>query len=221
MLGKYKEILDKNKKRVSALADDVQKGFELCIEANKDSDLEKANEARSLLKDAHDRNNKIDNEIIKTLALFSPEARDLRIVISYLKIASELTRISDYVRSFAKGVKIQITSEFDMSALQNDINSFLDSTYSSLKAAVESVKISSEDKLEKLYQKVHVEESKCDDIVSILEKNIMQQIFLKPEDASEFLTFIKNLRRLERLSDRSVNIVKLSYFAHKGGKLKL
>jgi len=221
MLGKYKEILAKNQKRVLALAKDVSKGFELCIEANKTKDASKATEARDLLKDAHDRNNKIDNEIIKTLALFSPEAKDLRIVISYLKIASEITRISDYVRSYAKGVKIQLSSDFDMEALQNDINSFLDSTFSSLKAAVESIETDSEDKLEKLYQKVHVEESKCDDIVSILEKNIMQQVCLKPEDASEFLTFIKNLRRLERLSDRSVNIVKLSYFAHKGGKLKL
>jgi len=221
MLGKYKDILEKNKKRVLALANDVLKGFELCIKANKEQDATKASEAREMLKDAHDRNNKIDNEIIKTLALFSPEARDLRIVISYLKIASELTRISDYVRSYAKGVKMQLSSDFDMSALQNDINSFLDSTYSSLKAAVESVESDSEDKLEKLYQKVHVEESKCDDIVSILEKNIMQQICIRPEDASEFLTFIKNLRRLERLSDRSVNVVKLAYFAHKGGKLKL
>ncbi len=221
MLGKYKDILEKNQKRVLALASDVLKSFALCIEAHKSSNPDKASEARAVLKDAHERNNKIDNEIIKTLALFSPEARDLRIVISYLKIASEITRISDYVRSYAKGVKMQISSEFDMSAMQNDINSFLDSTYSSLEAAVASIETDSEEKLEKLYQKVHVEESKCDDIVSILEKNIMQQICIRPEDASEFLTFIKNLRRLERVSDRSVNVVKLAYFAHKGGKLKL
>ena len=33
--------------------------------------------------------------------------------------------------------------------------------------------------------------------------------------------FIKTMRKLERISDRSVNIVKLAYFAQKGGKLKL
>jgi len=221
MLNRYKEIMQKSQKRVLNLAEDVLEGFRLCIEANKTKNIEFATKARELLKDAHERNSKIDNEIIKTLALFSPEARDLRIVISYLKITSELTRISDYIRSYAKAIKMHISGEFDMSALQSEINSFLNSTYSSLQAAVESIKINQEDKLEKLYQRVHVEESKCDDIVSILEKNLMQQVCQKPEDANDFLIFIKNLRRLERLSDRSVNIVKLSYFAYKGGKLKL
>ncbi len=185
------------------------------------SDVAKANEARALLKDAHQRNSKIDNEIVRTLALFSPEARDLRIVIAYLKIASELTRISDYVRSFAKKVKMQISGEFDVAPLRDDMNSFLESTRKSLDAAVQSIQADSEEALEQLYRKVNVEESKCDDIISILEKNILQQICIHPEEAGDLVEYIKTIRKLERISDRSVNIVKLAYFAYKGGKLKL
>ena len=221
MLTNYKEILQKSQKRVMDLANDVLTAYTLAVEASETKDLEKATQARNMLKDAHERNNKIDNEIIKTLALFSPEAKDLRIVVAYLKIASELTRISDYVRSFAKKVKMQISGEVDLSALEGDMRSFLESTRKSLEAAVQSIEASSVDALEMLYRKVNVEESKCDDIISILEKNILQQICVNPEDAEDMVEFIKAMRKLERISDRSVNVVKLVYFAQKGGKLKL
>ncbi len=221
MLENYKQILNNSKKRVLELAFDVQTAFTLSVEACQSLDVQKATQARNLLKDAHERGNKIDNEIIKTLALFSPEARDLRVVIAYLKIASELTRISDYIRSYAKKVKMQISGEFDLSSIQDDMNAFLQSTQKSLQAAVSSIEADSKEALENLYRKVNIEESKCDDIISILEKNILQQICITPEEAGDLVELIKSMRKLERISDRSVNIVKLAYFAHKGGKLKL
>ena len=221
MLENYKQILEKSKARVLGLAEDVLRAYSLSIEAFEKSDIEKATEARSMLKDAHDRNNKIDNEIIKTLALFSPEARDLRVVISHLKIASELTRISDYVRTYAKNVKMGISGDFELEGLKEDTLSFNQSTYKSLKAAVDAIDAQSEEKLENIYRTVNVEVSKCDDIYSILEQNIVQQICITPESARDFIYFHKSMRKVERISDRSVNIVKLAYFAQKGGKLKL
>ncbi len=221
MLQNYKEILKKNQKRVLALAEDVLKAYELAYEALKESDMDKASKARDMLKDSHDKNSKIDNEIIKTLALFSPEARDLRVVIAYLKIASELTRITDYIRSFAKRVKIQISSDLELGGLQDDVYAFAQSAYKSLKASINAIKTDSEDELENLYRKVNVEESKCDDILSLIEKKLIEQICIVPENASELISFLNGLRRLERISDRSVNVVKLAYFAQKGGKLKL
>ena len=221
MLENYKQILEKSRTRVLALANDVLTAYGMSIEAFENSDIEKASEARALLKDAHDRNNKIDNEIIKTLALFSPEARDLRVVIAHLKIASELTRISDYVRNYAKNVKMGISGDFELEGLKEDTLSFNQSTYKSLEAAVDAVEEESEDVLENIYRIVNVEVSKCDDIYSILEQSIVQQICITPESARDFIYFHKSMRKVERISDRSVNIVKLAYFAQKGGKLKL
>ena len=221
MLQNYKEILKKSRNRVLDLANDVLKAYGMSIEAFETSDIEKAAQARALLKDAHDRNSKIDNEIIKTLALFSPEARDLRVVIAHLKIASELTRISDYVRTYAKNVKMSISGDFEIEGLKEDNISFNQSTYKSLKAAVDAIEAESEESLENIYRQVNVEVSKCDDIYSILEQNIVQQICITPESARDFIYFHKSMRKVERISDRSVNIVKLAYFAQKGGKLKL
>lgn len=221
MLEKYEKVLEKSKSRVLELGEDVLRAYELGIEAFNEQDLDKATEARTLLKDAHDRNSKIDNEIIKTLALFSPEAKDLRVVIAHLKIASELTRISDYIRSYGKSVKMQISGEFDLDVLKDDTYSFQKSTKKSLDAAISSIKAENEEQLESLYRKVNVEDNKCDDIYSILENSITEQMCTRPEETRDFITFMKSIRKLERISDRSVNIVKLSYYAQKGGKLKL
>jgi phosphate transport system protein len=221
MLGNYKKILEKSRSRVQELADDVLKACEIAFEAFKEEDIEKAAYAKEMLKDAHEKNSKIDNEIIKTLALFSPEAKDLRVVIAYLKIASELTRIADYIKSYTKSYKMQVSGEFDLDDLKQDTISFQQSTVKSLQAAVESIKLESVDGLETLYAQVNVQESKCDDILSILEKTALGQICINPENAGDFVIFLRSMRKLERVSDRSVNIVKLAYFAKKGGKLKL
>ncbi len=221
MLKNYKEILDKSRNRVLDFANDILRACDLAFDSFKQSDEQKANEARVMLKNAHNINSKIDNEIIKTLALFSPEARDLRVVIAHLKIASELTRISDYIRSCAKSIKMQISGEFDLSSLKDDTISYMLSTRKSLESAIKSIKTDSVEKLEELYRTVNVEESKCDDIHSILEHNAMQQICITPDMAKDFVIFLKSMRKLERISDRSLNIVKLSLFAHMGGKLKL
>lgn len=221
MLKNYKDILNKSRKRVLEFASTILQACELTESAFKDQDIQKANDAREMLKNSHNINSKIDNEIIKTLALFSPEARDLRVVIAHLKIASELTRISDYVRSCAKSIKMQISGEFDLSTLKDDTLAYMSSTKKSLIAAIESLKTESVDKLEELYRAVNVEESKCDDIHSVLEHNAMEQICMTPEMAKDFVIFLKSMRKLERISDRSLNIVKLSFFAQKGGKLKL
>jgi len=221
MLEKYEKVLKKSSSRVLELGEDVLRAYELGIEAFNSQDVGRANESRAILKDSHDRNNKIDNEIIKTLALFSPEARDLRVVISHLKIASELTRMSDYIRSYAKSVKMQISGEFDLDVLKYDTLSFQTSTKKSLQAAVSSIKAENEEQLENLYRKVNVEDNKCDDMYSILENSITEQMCSRPEETRDFITFMKSIRKLERISDRSVNIVKLSYYAQKGGKLRL
>lgn len=221
MLDNYEKILSKSRSRVLELANDVLTAYGMSIEAFENSGLEKASEARSMLKDAHSRNNKIDNEIIKTLALFSPEAKDLRVVISHLKIASELTRISDYVKTYAKNVKMGISGDFELESLKDDTLSFHQSTYKSLKAAVNAIEEEGENKLENIYRHVNVEVSKCDDIYSILEQHIVQQICILPESAMDYVYFHKTMRKVERISDRSLNIVKLAYFAQKGGKLKL
>ncbi len=220
MLQNYKKNLEKSKEKIINLAGDIYDAFKLSFDGFETLDATKSNDAKKMLKDINNRANKIDNEIIKTLALFSPEASDLRVLISYLKITNELSRIGDYVRTHTKTIKVQIANELDISVLKQNATAFHQSTLKSLQATIESLD-ANEDSIDMIYRKVNVEESKCDDIFSILEKNILEQICSLPEHAGEYIMFLNSLRKLERISDRSVTIVKLNYFALKGGKIRL
>ncbi len=222
MLENYTKILGKSQERITELAQDTLTAYEMTLDACIHHDDVKASEARALLKNTHDRNNKIDNEIIKTLALFSPEARDLRVVVAYFKIAGELTRITDYIRNYAKNVRVLIANDLPMEGIQDNSLAFQRSALASLRAAVESIAMEEPtEELEELYRRVNVEESKCDDIFSLVEKDTIQQIYATPEHASELVRYLATMRKIERVSDRSVTIVKLIYFAVQGGKIKL
>ena len=222
MLENYKKILEKSQERILALAQDALKAYTMALDAFVSGEDAEAIGARALLKDAHERNNKIDNEIIKTLALFSPEARDLRVVVAYFKIAGELTRITDYIRNYAKSVRLLIDSDVPLDGIRDNALVFQRSALASLEAAVASIAIEAPtEELEELYRRVNVEESKCDDIFGLIEKDVIQQIYAAPDHATEWVRYLATMRKIERISDRSVTIVKLIYFAHQGGKLKL
>lgn len=68
----------------------------------KSLDVSRFESSKTLLKNVEAQANAIDNEIVVTLTLFGPEARDLRKMIAYLKITNEVVKIAENVRSFSK-----------------------------------------------------------------------------------------------------------------------
>jgi len=103
MLPQYKEKLQEIKDSVTEIANGLCKSNEIILDAMVDCNEEKFKEAREFIRNVSDKTTAIDNNIVKTLALYSPEARDLRLLVSYLKITNELVRASSNTRSFIKG----------------------------------------------------------------------------------------------------------------------
>ncbi len=221
MLSKYQEALEKLIEEVHAFGKLDIEAFALVFEAVKSNDLEKAEEARRLLKGNHKANATIDMNAITTLALFAPEASDLRRVVTLIKIASELSRIGDYIKTHAKNVRQQIVGEEGGLPVDETCIGFHQSTLRALELALEAIVEEDSESLDRIARQISVEESKCDDFVSILEKNMIGEICSRPEQADELVGRLHVMRKLERVSDRCVNIVKLARYALEGGKLKL
>ena len=229
MLTKYQEALNGLVNEVYAFGKLDAEALSLVHNALDEQNMEKAERARRLLKGNHKANARIDMNAIRILALFTPEASDLRRVVSIIKIAGEFSRIGDYIKTHAKNVREQIaghekpdTGEEDLLPLMDDTrDSFYRSTMEALSLALEAVREEDSDKLDKLSRHISVEESKCDDFVSILEKNMVTRICLYPDYADDLVAILHIMRKLERISDRCVNIVKLARYALEGGKLKL
>ena len=173
-----------------------------------------------MLKNTESQANEIDQNILKTFALFEPEAVELRELVAYLKITSEIVRLSDNIKSFSKRMKGHINSEVDFTLLQEHSNHLAKSAFKSIRFAIESLYLKEKEEISDKYRKVCVEESKTDDLYSILEKNIMADLCKDIEKSADSIEILSTMRKLERMADRAVNITKLIRFARRGGEIK-
>jgi len=220
MLDRYEEQLQELHKLLETLgssiihaANEAENGVNALTCKNFES-------AKEILSNTETNANEIDQNILKTFALFEPEAMELRELVAYLKITSELVRLSDNIKSFSKRMKNHINSEVDFSTLQEYSIHLAKSAFSSIDFAIESLHVKDKEQTSNLYRKVCVEESKTDDLYSILEKNIMADLCKDIENSAQSIEILSTMRKLERMADRAVNITKLMLFARRGGEIK-
>ncbi|MDD2384520.1 MAG: PhoU domain-containing protein [Sulfurospirillaceae bacterium] len=220
MLQKYEERLAEIKKMLQELGSEVIMAAERALGGMENLDSSRFDSAKMLLKNIETRANAIDNEIVVTLALFGPEAKDLRKLVAYLKITNEMVKIAENIRGFSKRMANHLQSDISFNSLHEYSTHLCKSASKAVTLAIETIEISDREILEDIYRKVKVEESKSDDLYSILEKNILVDIAKSVEQSGDFIQMLSTMRKLERMADRSVNIVQLMIFARVGGEMK-
>lgn len=210
--------------------DGMMKGFisiltqaqELCHQGYIKSDINILDEARNRIKGYRKIANDIDNEIIRALALYGPEAKDLREMVGYLKITNELFLTAENIASYAKSNKILIMNEFNKDKMPSALDSLHRSAINSLKYLIEMFSRDiSEDKTRELYRSIKVEESKADDLNSIIQKELSEIICKSDIEPINYMTMLKLSRKLEHISDHTNNIAKLMLFIKVGGEMEL
>ncbi len=221
MLPKYQNKLNEIRSMLSSLLHQIVDSSENTLKAYETGNAQFYETARDLLKNVQADANKIDNEIIKTFALFGPEAEELRLLVAYLKMTNELDRIGDGMKKYAKRLQEHCNSECDFSILNNVIIQLHKTTLHALSYIVECLDSSELCDAADLYRKVMVEESKNDDLFSIMEKELLSLIISSGELSIEYVKILGTLRKLERSGDRAVNIAALLLYAQQGGELKV
>ena len=220
MLQKYEERLVDVKKMLVELGSEVTMASERALSGIENLDVSRFESAKALLKNIETQANAIDNEIVVTLALFGPEARDLRKMVAYLKITNEVVKIAENVRSFAKRMVLHLQGDTPMSSLHEYSMHLCRTAIKAVSLAISTIDVAEKDELEDIYRRVKVEESKTDDLYSILEKNVLSDMVQKIDQSADFIQILSTMRKLERMADRSVNIVQLMIFARVGGEMK-
>lgn len=156
----------------------------------------------------------VDNNIIVALALYAPEAGELREMIAMLKATNELVRIADASKKFSKGMQEIIEAGVDISDIKQYIMEPHTISIKSIKLVIDSFKSFSLD----LYRAIHIEEEKSDEIFGILQKEILSKTGSE-ESAVNYIKIIKTIKKHERVTDHCENIAKLIHYAKEGGKL--
>lgn len=199
----------------------VREQMEKCVEAIQGRDAGLAKEVLNNEKQINIQEIAIDRDCENILALHTPVATDLRLVLATLKITNDLERIADSAKSLAKVINKDLSKkEFKwLEALE--IVPMLEIIIEMLKEMGTALKKTDTKPALKAVKK----DEELDDLFKKALKTTVDLITLNPEDAKLILTLLLMVRNLERSGDLTKNIAEEIVFQiearvvkHKGGK---
>lgn len=215
MLSNFDTSLQSIKKKITNIGDGLVKSNELLLSALGDCDTKKFEEAKSYIKNISSKTDEIDNEIIKVLALYAPEARDLRQVVAYLKITNELSRACSNTRSFIKGFT-DVCGSIDVETINEYTVPMQSSTVKAVKIAVSMINIDDVDEIQELYNEALIEESKADDLYEMVERKLSTQA-AESNDFEKFYKMLRALRKSSKIASRAIGMANLLVYVKIGG----
>ena len=218
MLENYEKDVNSIKEKITSIGNGLIKANTSLLNALHDCDNEKFEEAKSHIKNISSKTDEIDNTIIKVLALYTPEARDLRQVIAYLKITNELARACSNTRNFIRGFT-DVCKDVEVSTINEYAVPMQASTVQAIKLAISMINCSDEDEIQEIYNDVLIEENKTDDLYEMVERNLS----LQADDSNNFDKFhrmLRALRKSEKIASRAISIAGLLVYAKVGGSFR-
>lgn len=144
----------------------------------------------------------IDSQCENILALFNPVAKDLRFVISILKINSDLERIGDYSDSIADYI-IDLQNNIGQEKLKL-VN--LPKMFDLAIEMMEGVLLAFETDDTNLARKLFVKDSELNLLNKDASLKIAEMIKNQPDDTRALLFLFSTIRKLERLGDHVKNV---------------
>ncbi|MEM7008698.1 MAG: phosphate signaling complex protein PhoU [Thermodesulfobacteriota bacterium] len=211
---RLEEELIKLKKMLFEMATTVEEMIAKSVKALEENNMILAEEVRRTDDRIDEIEVEIDNQCIKILALYHPEAEDLRTVTMIMKINNDLERIGDHAVNIAEKaiyladkppvkplIDIPKMAEKAIEMLQESLDSFVNKD-AELAVAV----------------------CKKDDEVDALEPQIVRELITymitDPQTIDRALTLIFIARGLERVADLATNIAEDTYYIASGKILK-
>ncbi|MCS7245396.1 MAG: hypothetical protein N2504_04800 [candidate division WOR-3 bacterium] len=133
---------------------------------------------------------------IKILALYQPEAIDLRRIITAIKVNNDLERIADHIENISRDLHL-VRGETIV-----DLTSLIEKVMDAYKNSIDAYKNRN--------SKLAKETMKCDQNIDIQRDNLIRQIvehiMQYPKDTYIALKNLSIIQNLERIADLSTNI---------------
>ena len=211
---RLEEEINKLKKMLFEMASSAEEMIAKSIKALEENNMILAEEVIKSDDKVNEMEIEIDNQCIRILALFHPEAEDLRTVTMIMKINNDLERIGDHAVNIAEKaiyladkppvkplIDIPKMAEKAIEMLQESLDSFVNKD-----------------------AELAVEVCKKDDEVDALEPQIVRELITymisDPKTIDRALTLIFIARALERVADLATNIAEDTYYIASGKILK-
>lgn len=192
--------VDHIKQRLLSLSALVEEQLRMALRAIVDSD-------QDLARAVCDRDNQVDQleveieeECLKTLALYQPVAVDLRFLVAVLKINNDLERIGDLAVNLArKSGKLASMSSLDAPF---DLTTMWERTQAMLRDSIDAlVNLDA-----RLADSVCIRDDEVDAMKHHIRRLGQEMIEQEPARAESLLTLMAVARNLERVADHATNI---------------
>jgi phosphate transport system protein len=199
MTNQLTRAIYKIKKEILSLGAMVEDRFKKTIYAVKTNDLEQAVQIieTDYLVDAQEV--EVEEECLRTLALYHPVATDLRLITAVIKINNDLERIADYAVNIAR--RFQISGQ-NSDSFQYDYTAMAEQAIKMLKLSL--------DALVSLDGNLAYKVREMDEEVNAMRNeayNVMKQAIRKnPEKVEEIINMYLISRHIERVGDHTKNI---------------
>lgn len=167
----------------------------------------------------YERIDTIDDNIIKYFALYTPEARDLRQLIAFLKLTNEFDRIANSCNSFIRDFPQALSDEVDRDFILEYAVPLQKTSVAALSSALKLIELEDKEQVEEEYKNVVVEEGNNDELYQIIEKNLLKKIHNNLSLSQDYQDIMQALRRLEKIADRALSIASLMHYAKLGGRI--
>ena len=153
MLKPYETKLNSIKDEILKIGVDVVEALEICLKALDERKIEELKNVEITEKKLLIKSNEIDNIIVTTLALYSPEAKDLRQLVSFLKITNELVRTGSNAKDFAKTFKKSYSDDLNTSMILEYAVPLLRSAILSLQTSISIIDETNPKHIEEKYHR--------------------------------------------------------------------
>ncbi len=211
---KFFEELEETKKLVIEMASHVQKSIKSAIKSLNDQDIELAEE---IIKndDVIDRYEvEIERKCIRMIALYQPEASDLRLVMGIYKIVSDLERMGDEAENIAER-SILLAQEPPLKPYVN-----LTMMAEIAHEMVEDGVISFLNRDTEIAKKVIKRDDMVDELYHQLERELITYVMEDPRNIKRAINLSFVARHFERIADHAENIAEAAIYWAEGEMIK-
>ena len=198
-------------KELSALKENVSEMWRLVLsqlekakQAFLENDLERAREVISREKRVNTLELKIDSDCENYIALFSPVAIDLRLVLSLIKISGTLERIGDFADGIARHV-IEQECDTATAALKEELQ--IEAMFDAVILMLSDSYVTLESENTRLSGRILLKDNAVDEIYRRAVDVLAAVVAADPKQALCALKTMLIVRKIERIGDHCSNIV--------------
>jgi phosphate transport system protein len=208
------EELEETKQLVLKMAGLVKKAVDKAIESLNKQDMEIA---ESIIK-GDDEIDQLEIEIerrcIRMIALYQPEAIDLRLIMGIYKIVSDLERIADEAENIAER-SILLAQEPPLKPYVN-----LTLMAGHVKDMIEDAVMSFFQRDVELAKKVITRDDTVDELYHQLERELITYVMEDPRNIKKVINLSFVGRHFERMADHAENIAEMAVYWSEGEVIK-